>query len=183
MKKHLIVASILSLAFLSSTPAAQACGLFKWRLFNMRPASYNYCEMKNAQCPTNACNVQEEYAPKQNQEVDGVYLDGLSDSESTALEIVNDCRARFGLKSLRPDRRLFDGANVQTRRDASRGFLLHEGSPEILAQNYAGFEEAIKQWLASPSHRALLLNGAFTRCGASFYKDQYGRVWCAVRFN
>lgn len=183
MKKHLIVASILSLAFLSSTPTAQACGLFKWRLFNMRPASYSCCEAKNAQYPTNVCNVQEEYAPKPNQEVDGVYLDGLSDSESTALEFVNDCRARFGLKSLRPDRRLFDGANVQTRRDASRGFLLHEGSPEILAQNYAGFEEAIKQWLASPSHRALLLNGAFTRCGASFYKDQYGRVWCAVRFN
>lgn len=182
MKKHLIVASILSLAFLSSSSTAQACGLFRWRFFNTRPVACNYYESKNAQCSTNACNVQEEYAPKPHREVDGVYLDGLSDSESTALEFVNDCRARFGLKSLRPDRRLFDGANVQTRRDASRGFLLHEGSPEILAQNFAGFEEAIKQWLASPSHRALLLNGAFTRCGASFYRDSYGRVWCAVRF-
>lgn len=182
MKKNLIIASILSLAFFASNSNAQACGLFRWRFFNMRPSCCNNWETENAQCSTPSCVVQEEYAPKQNQEVDGVYLDGLSDSETTALEFVNDCRARFGLKSLRPDRRLFDGANVQTRRDASRGFLLHEGAPEILAQNFAGFEEAIKQWLASPAHRALLLNGAFTRCGAAFYRDSFGRVWCAVRF-
>ncbi|MGN0930594.1 MAG: CAP domain-containing protein [Thermoguttaceae bacterium] len=182
MKKNLIIASILSLAFMSSSSTAQACGLFKWRFFNARPVVCNYYESKNAQCAAKACGVQEEYAPKPDKELAGVKLDDMTESETTLLEIVNDCRARFGLKSLRPDRRLFDGANVQTRRDASRGFLLHEGSPEILAQNLAGFEEAIKQWLASPAHRALLLNGAFTRCGASFYRDSYGRVWCAVRF-
>lgn len=178
MIKKLTIASILSLAFFSPINA-QACGLFQWRLFNRAPSCCYY----EQQTPTTSCEVKREYAPTPRQELDESDLSDLNPTEKTLLDIVNDCRALHGLRSLRPDRRLFDGANSQTRRDAARGFLLHEGAPEILAQNYRGLEDAIKQWLASPAHRALLLNGSFTRCGASFYKDQYGRVWCAVRFN
>lgn len=178
MIKKLTIASILSLAFFSPIHA-QACGLFQWRLFNRAPSVY-CC---GQQTPSTTCEVQQEYTPTPRQELKESDLSNLTTTERTLLDIVNDCRALHGLRSLRPDRRLFDGANIQARRDAARGFLLHEGAPEILAQNYRGLEDAIKQWLASPAHRALLLNGSFTRCGASFYKDQYGRVWCAVRFN
>lgn len=178
MIKKLTIASILSLAFLSPINA-HACGLFQWRLFNRAPSCCSY----EQQTPSASCEVQREYTPAPRQELDESDLNDLTTTEKTLLDIVNDCRALHGLRSLRPDRRLFDGANLQARRDAARGFLLHEGAPEILAQNYRGLDEAIKQWLASPAHRALLLNGSFTRCGASFYKDQYGRVWCAVRFN
>ncbi len=178
MIRKLTIASILSLAFFSPINA-QACGLFQWRLFNARP----YARCYERQTPTTSCEIQREYTPTPRQELAESDISELNPTEKTLLDIVNDCRALHGLKSLRPDRRLFDGANIQARRDAARGFLLHEGAPEILAQNYRGLEDAIKQWLASPAHRTLLLNGSFTRCGASFYKDQYGRVWCAVRFN
>ncbi len=180
MKKRLLIASILALSFLSTSAPANACGWFPfWRL---RTRTVSYYQYQPARRATGTCAAPEEYAPRPNQEIAAVELGDLDDSSIVLTKLINDCRARYGLKSLRPDRRLFDGATIQAQRDSARGFLLHEGACEILAQNYRGFEEAIKQWLSSPAHRALLLNNCYTRCGASYHKDSYGRVWCAVRF-
>lgn len=186
MKKRLLISSILALSFLSSAAPVNACGWFPFLRFRPRAVSYYQyqapAQCATGTCSTGSCSVPEEYAPRPNQEIAAVELRDLDDSSINLMKLINNCRARYGLQSLRPDRRLFDGAALQAQRDSARGFLCHEGACEILAQNYRGFEEAIKQWLSSPAHRALLLNGSYTRCGASFHKDAYGRVWCAVRF-
>ena len=95
------------------------------------------------------------------------------------LDRVNATRARYGLAALQ----VADlGAQRQAAYCASTGTLTHgSGVAEILAQNGQGFETAIQQWLNSPGHRALLLNGGYRYADVGVVRSG-GRVWCAVRF-
>lgn len=95
------------------------------------------------------------------------------------LDRVNATRARYGLAALQ----VADlGAQRQAAYCASTGTLTHgSGVAEILAQNGQGFETAIQQWLQSPGHRALLLNGGYRYADVGVVRSG-GRVWCAVRF-
>lgn len=95
------------------------------------------------------------------------------------LDRVNQTRARYGLAALQ----VADlGAQRQAAYCASTGTLTHgSGVAEILAQNSQGIETAIQQWLNSPGHRALLLNGSYRYADVGVVRSG-GRVWCAVRF-
>lgn len=98
---------------------------------------------------------------------------------ASLLDRVNQTRARYGLAALQ----IADlGAQRQAAYCASTGTLTHgSGVAEILAQNGQGFETAIQQWLNSPGHRALLLNGSYRYADVGVVRSG-GRVWCAVRF-
>lgn len=98
---------------------------------------------------------------------------------ASLLDRVNATRARYGLAALQ----VADlGAQRQAAYCASTGTLTHgSGVAEILAQNGQGFETAIQQWLNSPGHRALLLNGSYRYADVGVVRSG-GRVWCAVRF-
>lgn len=98
---------------------------------------------------------------------------------ASLLDRVNATRARYGLAALQ----VADlGAQRQAAYCASTGTLTHgSGVAEILAQNGQGFETAIQQWLQSPGHRALLLNGSYRYADVGVVRSG-GRVWCAVRF-
>ena len=99
------------------------------------------------------------------------------------LSAINAVRARYGLAALVSDPRLEEGARYQANYCARVGRLQHaSGVAEILAQNRQGLETAISQWLNSPGHRALLLNGSFRYAGVAVVRDHYGRFWCAVQF-
>lgn len=99
------------------------------------------------------------------------------------LQRVNATRARYGLCALAQDSNLESQSFNQAVYCARAGYLWHgAGAAEILAMNWQGFETAINQWLNSPPHRSLLLNGGFRFAGVATYRDGYGRVWCAVRF-
>ena len=99
------------------------------------------------------------------------------------LDSVNATRARYGLAALRLDASLEKGAQYQAGVCSASGTLQHgSGVAEILAQNTQGIEVALTQWLNSPSHRALLLNGSFRYAGVGVVRDAHGRAWCAVRF-
>lgn len=99
------------------------------------------------------------------------------------IEILNQTRAAYGLAALTNDATLETGAFRQARICAYSGRLTHgAGVAEILAVNAAGLRAAVGQWLASPAHRALLLNGGYRYAGVAVYKDGSGRAWCAVRF-
>ena len=98
---------------------------------------------------------------------------------ASLLDRVNATRARYGLAALQ----VADlGAQRQAAYCAATGTLTHgSGVAEILAQNGQGFETAIQQWLNSPGHRALLLNGSYRYADVGVVRSG-GRVWCAVRF-
>lgn len=102
---------------------------------------------------------------------------------STLLNSVNNIRAKYGLCALANDANLESKARYSAQYSARVGSLQHvAGGYEILAQNYQGIEYAITQWLNSPPHRSLLLNGGFRYAGVVAYRDNYGRVWCGVQF-
>lgn len=101
---------------------------------------------------------------------------------ASLLSRANIVRARYGLPALQYDQTLEVGAESQAAYCAKLGTLQHGyGAAEILAMNQTGFDGALDQWLASPSHRALLL-GNYAKAGAAIHVDQSGRVWCAMRF-
>lgn len=100
---------------------------------------------------------------------------------ASLLSRLNAVRARYGLAALKLDATLEAGAQRQAAYCSQTGALIHGGAAEILAQNGSGFDVALDQWLASPSHRALLL-GCYTSAGVGVRVDSRGRAWCAVRF-
>lgn len=99
------------------------------------------------------------------------------------IEIVNETRARHGVAALRNDATLEAGAVRQARFCAYSGTLTHGADvAEILAVNASGIRAALGQWLNSPAHRSLLLNGGYRFAGVAVVRDNQGRAWCAVRF-
>lgn len=100
------------------------------------------------------------------------------------LASANASRARYGLPALQYDESLAKGANVGANYCARAGQVCHAPGCgfEIVAMNGQGIETAVNQWLNSPPHRALLLNGGFRYAGVSVVRDRSGRCWCAMRF-
>lgn len=100
------------------------------------------------------------------------------------LASANATRARYGLPALQYDESLTVGANYGANYCARAGQVCHAPGCgyEIVAMNGQGIETAVNQWLDSPPHRALLLNGRFRYAGVSVVRDRHGRAWCAMRF-
>jgi len=100
------------------------------------------------------------------------------------LASANATRARYGLPALQFDESLTVGANYGANYCARAGQVCHAPGCgyEIVAMNGQGIETAVNQWLDSPPHRALLLNGGFRYAGVSVVRDRHGRAWCAMRF-
>ena len=100
------------------------------------------------------------------------------------LASANATRARYGLPALQFDESLAAGANYGANYCARAGQVCHAPGCgyEIVAMNSQGIETAVNQWLNSPGHRALLLNGGFRYAGVSVVRDRSGRCWCAMRF-
>lgn len=99
------------------------------------------------------------------------------------LDAANRTRARYGVAQLQYDASLEAGALAQAQYCARVGRLQHgSGVAEILAQNSEGIEAALNQWLASPAHRQILLNGGYRYAGVAVVRDGQGRSWCAMRF-
>lgn len=63
-----------------------------------------------------------------------------------------------------------DGSTLVTRAEAA-GFPFNVRLGEVLAWGTAGWPPAsiVRAWMNSPSHRAEILNGVYTRAGASCY--------------
>lgn len=102
---------------------------------------------------------------------------------SALLDRANATRASYGLPALTYDATLTAGAETQANYCSRVGTLVHGGGcAEILAQNSQGIETALNQWLQSPQHRSLLLNGRYRYAGVAVVRDGYGRSWCVMRF-
>lgn len=144
------------------------------------------CQAQQRSCAGDAC-AWREYKPVLNEQgeivKEPVKEIGKGRRICTLLQRVNATRARYGLAALANDATLETGSYYQASYCAQIGGLAHgAGAAEILAMNGSGIEAALAQWLNSPAHRALLLNGGYRYAGVAVVRDRYGRVWCAVRF-
>ena len=154
------------------------------------------CSVTNASptCSTGSCKASiddgwQEYKPikKESGEIVREHVKAKVNEKRcgvcSLLQRVNATRARYGLNALIQDVNLERGSQNQAWFCGRNGYLIHAGGvAEILAMNGQGIETAINQWLNSPQHRALLLNGRFRYAGVAVYRDAYGRAWCAVQF-
>ncbi len=113
---------------------------------------------------------------------------GLTSSENSLLSVINATRTSHGLAPLRVDYRL-----VRTARAHSMDMLRHHYfshgafTSRVRASGAAGpvFGEdlawgpmsaswVVSQWLASPSHRAVLLRPGFRRVGVGAFQGSFG---------
>jgi uncharacterized protein YkwD len=138
-------------------------------------------------------------------EVSGLASPTVIASENAAfigrvVELVNAARRQEGLEPLSPAPSLMEAAQRQARAMAESGRLSHtgpDGSTEAERMQAAGYtgwtalgevvgagltspEAVVAEWLASPEHRARLLDPAYTELGAGYYylnNTVYGHWW------
>lgn len=120
-------------------------------------------------------------------------------SPSPMVDMINTVRAQHGLKKLRYSRSLSRSSGRYARYMVSRQHFSHASRikassrfsklGEILARTpgpVPNWWQTLYEWLASPSHRAVLLSRRFSLIGAGrarnwAYGDQAAVVW-AVQF-
>lgn len=125
-----------------------------------------------------------------------------TDHETTSqaeavLNLVNEERAKQGLKALTLSAKLTDIATMKSKDMADKGYFDHNsptyGSPfqmlqdfgvhyssagENIAAGQKSPEEVMNAWMNSSGHRANILNKSFTEIGIGYYQGgKYGVYW------
>lgn len=123
-----------------------------------------------------------------------------STMEGEAMQAVNRARARSGCAALRVTSSLRVAARRHSARMARQGTLSHRlsGEPalarrvadagytgarmlgETIATGPTSGASAVRMWLASPKHRAILLDCRFRHVGAGVVRSGSGRHWWTV---
>lgn len=119
-------------------------------------------------------------------------------SRSSALAKINEARAAHGKKPVTYNSKLAKAARTHVNLMASKGELSHTlggnirsrvraagyvgAVGEILAGGQKTLEKAIEDWLASGSHRGVLLSENFTEFGLAVTtgKAPYKTYWAAI---
>ena len=122
---------------------------------------------------------------------------GQSSQANAVLKLVNEERAKQGLKSLTLSTKLTSIATTKSKDMATNKYFSHQsptyGSPFQMLQHFgvtyktageniaAGQrtpEEVMKAWMNSSGHRANILNPKYTQLGVGYYKGgSYGVYW------
>lgn len=101
--------------------------------------------------------------------------------EQNIVEQTNAERARYGLPALEVSVDLMESARRHTMWMTNRHSLQHTSAAvgENIAMGQRTTEEALSSWMASPGHRANILNGGYTKIGVAAYCTSDGTVfWC-----
>ena len=117
--------------------------------------------------------------------------------ELRVIELVNLERARYGLKALKANTELSNGARKKSLDMHDNGYFAHNsptyGSPfdmmkslgityrkagENIAKGYKTPEAVVKAWMNSEGHRANILNASYTEIGVGYIADgSYYTQW------
>jgi len=107
--------------------------------------------------------------------------DSLIDVEKEIVDKTNAERAKFGLPPLAVDRSLVQTARTHAAWMTNNRTLQHTTKPvgENIAMGQHNTGEAVSAWMASPGHRANILNGSYKRIGVAGYRTPDGTCyWC-----
>ena len=106
--------------------------------------------------------------------------------ERRLVERINDARAAHGLRALKIGARLNQGARSWSRyllrRDRFHHGSLSPGMGEVIAWGTCSWftpAQAVRLWLGSPGHRALLLRPGFRFVGTGWTRGAYRSYGCA----
>jgi|SRR5436190_3182582 uncharacterized protein YkwD len=105
----------------------------------------------------------------------------LIEVEKQMLEKTNAQRARYGLPPLVVDRSLIQTARSHAAWMTNTQTLQHTSKNvgENIAMGQHTTDEAVSDWMASPGHRANILNSGYKRTGVAAYRTKDGTVyWC-----
>ncbi len=124
----------------------------------------------------------------------------LDRTERKVIRIVNRIRARHGLRRLKASRRLAHAASAHTGDMLARDFLSHASSDGTgmaqrvrrytgarwIGENIAALSgratarRAVRMWMHSPPHRAVLLSASGRRIGVGKRRGRLGSAHRAV---
>ena len=105
----------------------------------------------------------------------------LIDVEKQMLEKTNAQRAHYGLPPLVVDRSLIQTARTHAAWMTNNQSLQHTSKSvgENIAMGQHTTDEAVNDWMASPGHRANILNSSYKRTGVAAYRTKDGTIyWC-----
>lgn len=117
--------------------------------------------------------------------------------ENAVLKLVNDERAKHGLKALTMSTKLISLAEMKSKDMAEKRYFDHTsptyGTPFQMMQKYGvsyktageniaagqrSAQEVMNSWMNSSGHRANILNGNYTELGVGYYAGgSYGTYW------
>jgi uncharacterized protein YkwD len=108
-------------------------------------------------------------------------------AEARAIDSLNQIRTARGLRPLRPSRSLMRSANAYARYMLVHDFFGHQAripvssrfrtAGETIAWHsgwHPGPRRTLRQWMASPPHRAVLLSTAFSQVGMGMERGRLG---------
>jgi len=122
-----------------------------------------------------------EQASQLNVETVGGELVELLPIEANIISYTNQERGRYGLPPLKVDRRLMASARRHCAWMTRNRSLVHTSQPvaENIAMGQRSSREAVRDWMASPGHRANILNRSHRRIGVAAYRTPGGTIfWC-----
>ena len=118
----------------------------------------------------------------------------LSAEEQQVVTLVNQERAKAGLKALQVDTTLSKSARAKSQDMHDKNYFDHQsptyGSPfdqmkkfgisyktagENIAEGQTTPAEVMKAWMNSPGHKANILNSSYTHIGVGYVKDKH--IW------
>ncbi|MGG1916010.1 CAP domain-containing protein [Priestia megaterium] len=118
----------------------------------------------------------------------------LSSEEQQVVTLVNQERAKAGLKPLQVDATLSKSAKAKSQDMHDKNYFDHQsptyGSPfdqmkkfgisyktagENIAEGQTSPAEVMKAWMNSPGHKANILNASYTHIGVGYVKDK--NIW------
>jgi uncharacterized protein YkwD len=102
--------------------------------------------------------------------------------ESEVITLVNGERSANGLPALSFNASLTAGAEAWSVYMATSGYWGHSSDPvwENIAAGYSTPASVVVGWMASPGHRANILNASLTQVGAGYAycaSSAYGHYW------
>ncbi len=168
MVLKLCVTGILSLLLLDQTAQPQATP-------NSEPP------MKQSSPPSSATTGETKTASAQAADKSADSKDSLIEVEKQIVEQTNAQRAKYGLPPLAVDRNLVQTARSHAAWMTNNRTLQHTTRPvgENIAMGQRNTDEAVGAWMASPGHRANILNNGYKRIGVAAYRTPDGTVyWC-----
>lgn len=101
--------------------------------------------------------------------------------EQNIIHYTNIERARHGLPPLRIDGGLLHSARRHASWMANSRSLQHTSAmvAENIAMGQSSSQQAVRDWMNSPGHRANILNRSYSRVGAAAYTSANGSIyWC-----
>jgi uncharacterized protein YkwD len=105
----------------------------------------------------------------------------LTEVEKQMLDKTNAQRARYGLPPLRAVRKLVQTARSHAAWMTNNHTLQHTSQAvgENIAMGQPTTDDAVRDWMNSPGHRANILSSGYSQTGVAAYRTPDGTIyWC-----